>query len=116
MCSAEMAENVVSSFDANGAQRIVHIAQLLNSHCYPLLKSNQGHPSPQSYLISCVCAGWDWQCLPALSLNACMQGKGEGQVQLRITYFPFELLYAKPRDASLVRCLTPQRTRKPCMP
>jgi len=36
-----------------------------------------------------------------------MQGKGEGQVQLRITYFPFELLYAKPRDASLVSCLTP---------
>ncbi|CAL5218486.1 g172 [Coccomyxa viridis] len=28
-------------------------------------------------------------------------GKGEGQVQLRITYFPFELLYSKPRDASL---------------
>ena len=35
-------------------------------------------------------------------LTAWLQGKGEGQVQLRITYFPFELLYSKPRDASLV--------------
>ena len=33
----------------------------------------------------------------------CLQGSGEGQVQLRVTYFPFELLYSKPRDASLVR-------------
>ena len=24
-------------------------------------------------------------------------------MQLRVTYFPFELLYSKPRDASLVR-------------
>ena len=31
------------------------------------------------------------------------QGKGEGELQLKITYFPFELLYSKPRDASLVR-------------
>ncbi|BDA44378.1 Synaptotagmin-5 [Coccomyxa sp. Obi] len=28
-------------------------------------------------------------------------GKGEGQLELKITYFPFELLYSKPRDASL---------------
>lgn len=35
-------------------------------------------------------------------LIAWLQGKGEGQVQLRMTYFPFELLYSKPRDASLV--------------
>ena len=32
-----------------------------------------------------------------------LQGKGEGQLELKITYFPFELLYSKPRDASLVR-------------
>ncbi len=31
------------------------------------------------------------------------QGKGEGQLNLKVTYFPFELLYSKPRDASLVR-------------
>ena len=34
------------------------------------------------------------------------QGKGEGQLQLKVTYFPFELLYSKPRDASLVRLPT----------
>ena len=34
--------------------------------------------------------------------GSCLQGSGEGQVQLKITYFPFELLYSKPRDASLV--------------
>ncbi|EIE26093.1 hypothetical protein COCSUDRAFT_46488 [Coccomyxa subellipsoidea C-169] len=28
-------------------------------------------------------------------------GKGEGQLELKVTYFPFELLYSKPRDASL---------------
>lgn len=32
-----------------------------------------------------------------------VQGKGEGQLELKMTYFPFELLYSKPRDASLVR-------------
>ena len=41
-------------------------------------------------------------CLLTISL-LCLQGSGEGQVQLRVTYFPFELLYSKPRDASLVR-------------
>ena len=38
-----------------------------------------------------------------------MQGKGEGQVQLKLTYFPFELLYSRPRDASLVRSHTPSQ-------
>ena len=35
------------------------------------------------------------------------QGKGEGQLELKITYFPFELLYSKPRDASLVCARAP---------
>lgn len=36
----------------------------------------------------------------------CEQGKGEGQLHMKITYFPFELLYSVPRDASLVRLLS----------
>ena len=48
-----------------------------------------------------------WSPDAALEQGVCMhayaQGKGEGQVQLKLTYFPFELLYSRPRDASLVR-------------
>ena len=33
-------------------------------------------------------------------------------MQLKLTYFPFELLYSKPRDASLVRSQNP--TNSPC--
>jgi hypothetical protein len=40
-------------------------------------------------------------------MSARVQGKGEGQLQLKITYFPFELLYNVPRDASLVRAPPP---------
>ncbi len=44
-----------------------------------------------------------------------LQGKGEGQVQLRITYFPFELLYSKPRDASLVGTTAEISCKQPCL-
>jgi hypothetical protein len=44
------------------------------------------------------------------------QGKGEGQLELKVTYFPFELLYSKPRDASLVRPRPIQPTLCTCLP
>ena len=31
------------------------------------------------------------------------QGKGEGRLRLIATYWPFDLLYSKPREATMVR-------------
>ena len=31
-----------------------------------------------------------------------LQGKGEGRLRLRATYWPFDLLYSKPREATMV--------------
>ena len=32
-----------------------------------------------------------------------LQGEGMGKVRLKVTYWPFDLLYSKPRDAKSVR-------------
>ena len=34
-----------------------------------------------------------------------LQGKGEGRLRLRATYWPFDLLYSKPREATMVRAM-----------
>ena len=34
-----------------------------------------------------------------------LQGKGEGRLRLTATYWPFDLLYSKPREATMVRAL-----------
>ena len=31
-----------------------------------------------------------------------VQGKGHGQIRFKITYWPFDLLYSKPRKSTLV--------------
>lgn len=64
-------------------------------------------------MVCCRVLQWLWNLQELLGHPPCdgrccarAQGKGEGQLQLKLTYFPFELLYSRPRDASLV-CLQP---------
>ena len=39
------------------------------------------------------------------AVAALLQGKGEGRLRLIATYWPFDLLYSKPREATMVRAL-----------
>lgn len=43
------------------------------------------------------------------------QGKGEGRLHLVSTYWPFDLLYSKPREATMVRA-APLRRRRAAAP
>ena len=48
------------------------------------------------------------------AVAALLQGKGEGRLRLIATYWPFDLLYSKPREATMVRAL-PCATREHCV-
>ena len=39
------------------------------------------------------------------AVAALLQGKGEGRLRLIATYWPFDLLYSKPREATMVLAL-----------